>query len=143
MPASVTIIPEKECPTRTVGPSCRAKTRCAESTAAGSVVRGFCTAVALSPTACNLAITSDQHDPSANSPCTRTMLLAFVGTRFAPRARVEIVETTAAAAMAVVKLRLFIVIICLPCVADYLLPSEFRMDQSWRSRAIAETARPG
>src|SRR3981081_3913436 len=70
-------MPEKECPTRTVGPSCRATTRWPEATASGSVVRGFCTAVALSPAACNRAITSDQDDPSANSPCTRTMLLAF------------------------------------------------------------------
>src|SRR5260370_880912 len=77
MPASVTIMPEKECPTRTVGPSCRANTRWAEATASGSVVRGFCTAVALSPAACNRAITSDQDDPSANSPCTRTTLRAF------------------------------------------------------------------
>src|SRR6202790_2045979 len=77
MPASVTIIPEKECPTRTVGPSCRASTRSAEATASGSVVSGFCTAVALSPAACNRAITSDQLDPSANSPCTRTTFRAF------------------------------------------------------------------
>jgi hypothetical protein len=70
-------MPEKECPTRTVGPSCRASTRWAEATASGSVVRGFCTAVALSPAACNRAITSDQDDPSANSPCTRTTLRAF------------------------------------------------------------------
>src|SRR5260370_24336344 len=70
-------MPEKECPTRTVGPSCRASTRWAEATASGSVVRGFCTAVALSPAACNRAITSDQHEPSANSPCTRTTFRAF------------------------------------------------------------------
>src|ERR1700716_3483239 len=70
-------MPEKECPTRTVGPSCRASTRWAEATASGSVVRGFCTAVALSPAACNRAITSDQDDPSANSPCTRTTFRAF------------------------------------------------------------------
>src|ERR1700730_6578760 len=76
MPASVTIIPEKECPTRTVGPSCRASTRSAQATASGRVVSGFCTDVALSPAACNRAITSDQDDPSANSPCTRTMFLA-------------------------------------------------------------------
>src|SRR3981189_3549824 len=69
-------MPEKECPTRTVGPSCRASTRWAEATASGSVVRGFCTAVTLSPAACNRAITSDQDDPSANSPCTRTTLRA-------------------------------------------------------------------
>src|SRR5580658_1711398 len=77
MPASVTIIPEKECPTRTVGPSCRASTRSAAATASGSVVRGFCTDVTLSPAACNRGITSDQDDPSANSPCTRTTLRAF------------------------------------------------------------------
>src|SRR5580692_10030745 len=76
MPASVTIIPEKECPTRTVGPSCRASTRSAEATASGRVVSWFCTDVALSPAACNRAITSDQDDPSANSPCTRTTFLA-------------------------------------------------------------------
>src|SRR5258707_10339463 len=70
-------MPEKECPTRTVGPSCRASTRWAEATASGSVVRGFCTAVALSPAACNRASTSDQDDPSANSPCTRTTLRAL------------------------------------------------------------------
>src|SRR5712671_5831159 len=69
-------MPENECPTRTVGPSCRASTRWAEATASGSVVRGFCTAVALSPAACNRAITSDQDDASANSPCTRTTLRA-------------------------------------------------------------------
>src|ERR1700756_1990398 len=77
MPASVTIIPEKECPTRTVGPSCRDSTRSADATASGNVVSGFCTEVTLSPAACNRAITSDQDDPSANSPCTRTTLRAF------------------------------------------------------------------
>src|SRR6202043_449159 len=74
--ASVTIIPEKECPTRTVGPSCRASTRSAEATASGRVVSGFCREVTLSPGACNRAIPSDQDDPSANSPCTRTTFLA-------------------------------------------------------------------
>src|SRR5438874_2039313 len=77
MPASVTIIPEKECPTRTVGPSCRASTRSAEATASGSVVSGFCTAVTLRPAACKRAITSDQDDPSANNPCTRTTFRAI------------------------------------------------------------------
>src|SRR5580692_4579573 len=77
MPASVTIIPEKECPTRTVGPSCRASTRSAEATASGRVFSEFCTEVTLSPAACNRAITSDQLDPSANSPCTRTTFRAF------------------------------------------------------------------
>src|SRR6202044_1067867 len=73
-------MPEKECPTITVGPSWRASTRSAEATASGSVVRGFCTEVALSPAFCNRAITSDQDDPSANSPCTSTMLRAFGAT---------------------------------------------------------------
>jgi hypothetical protein len=41
IPASVTIIPEKECPTRTVGPSCRASTRSTAATASESVVRGL------------------------------------------------------------------------------------------------------
>src|SRR5262245_23724685 len=59
-------MPAKECPTRTVGPSCRASTRWAEATASGSVVSGFCTAVTLSPAACSRAITSDQHDPCAD-----------------------------------------------------------------------------
>src|SRR6266702_3285404 len=100
-------MPEKECPTRTVGPSCRASTRWAEATASGSVVRGFCTAVALSPDACNRAITSDQHDPSANSPCTRTTLRALVGVAVAAEPRVEINEVAAPATTAAEKVRLF------------------------------------
>src|SRR5271163_3964803 len=82
-PASVTIIPEKECPTNTDGPSCRASTRCAEATASGSVVRGFWTEVTFRPAACKRAITSDQHDPSANSPCTSTTLRAVTGAEVA------------------------------------------------------------
>src|SRR3954451_11832804 len=109
-------MPEKECPTRTVGPSCRASTRWAEATASGSVVRGFCTAVALSPAACNRAITSDQDDPSANSPCTRTTLRAFGGVAFAAMPRVEISEAAAPASRAVEKLRLFIIMMSLPLI---------------------------
>src|SRR3984893_6163483 len=70
-------MPEKECPTRTVGPSCRASTRSADATASGSVVSGFCTEVTLRPAVCNRAITSDQQEPAANSPCTRTTLRAL------------------------------------------------------------------
>src|ERR1700689_3399806 len=109
MPASVTIIPEKECPTRTVGPSCRASTRWAEATASGSVVRGFCTAVALSPAACNRAITSDQHDPSAKSPCTRTTLRALVGVAVAAMPRVDVNEAAAPATRAAEKERLLMI----------------------------------
>src|SRR3979490_2583621 len=67
-------MPEKEWPTRTVGPSCRASTRSADATASGSVVSGFCTEVTLRPAVCSRAITSDQQEPSANSPCPRTTL---------------------------------------------------------------------
>src|SRR5258706_2362589 len=110
-------MPEKECPTRTVGPSCRASTCWADATASGSVVRGFCTAVALSPAACNREITSDQLDPSANSPCTRTTLRASVGAGFAAMPRLEISDAAAPAAMAVEKVRLLIIMICLPSIA--------------------------
>src|SRR5947209_19077180 len=72
-------MPENECPTSTVGPSCLASTRCVSATASSSVVSGFCTEVTFSPTACSRAITSDQQDPSANSPWTRTMFLATGG----------------------------------------------------------------
>src|SRR5580658_1279652 len=89
-------MPEKECPTRTVGPSCRASTRWAEATASGKVVRGFCTDVQLNPAGCNRAITSDQQEPSANSPCTNTTLRTFVG--MAGGAAIPRVETREAAA---------------------------------------------
>src|SRR4029077_10099152 len=111
-------MPEKECPTSTVGPSCRASTRWAEATASGSVVSGFCTAVALSPAACNRAITSDQHEPSANSPCTSTTLPAFAGVEFAAMPRVEISEAAAPVTRAAEKARLFIIMISLPSRMD-------------------------
>jgi hypothetical protein len=76
-PASVTIMPENEWPTSTVGPSWSASARSAEATASSSVVNGFCTAVAFMPAACNRAMTSLQHDPSAKSPCARTTLRTF------------------------------------------------------------------
>src|SRR6476660_8614650 len=104
-------MPEKEWPTRTVGPSCRASTRSAEVTASGSVVSGFWTEVALSPAACNRAITSDQHDPSANRPCTNTTLLAFAGVEFVAMPRVEISEAAAPVTRAAEKSRLFIIMI--------------------------------
>src|ERR1700689_4904526 len=110
MPASVTIIPEKECPTRTVGPSCRASTRSAEATASGSVVKGFCTEVTFSPAACNRGTTSDQEEPSANSPCTSTTLRAFGGVAFAAMPRVEISEAAAPASRAVENVRLSIMV---------------------------------
>src|SRR5258705_6330508 len=47
--------------------------------ASRSVVRGFCTAVTWIPFCWSLAMTSDQHDPSAKSPCTRTTFPALGG----------------------------------------------------------------
>src|SRR5580658_262210 len=104
-------MPEKECPTRTVGPSCRASTRWAEATASGKVVRGFCTDVQLNPAGCNRAITSDQQEPSANSACTSTTLRAFSGVAFAAKPRVEISEAAVPVSRAVEKVRLFIIMI--------------------------------
>src|SRR5581483_3762503 len=80
--------------------------------ASGNVVSGFCIDVTLSPAACNRGMTSDQDDPSANSPCTSTTLLAFAGVAATPR--VEISEAAAPATRAVEKARLFIVMISLP-----------------------------
>ena len=104
-------MPEKEWPTRTVGPSCRASTRSAEATASGSVVSGFCTDVQLNPAVCSRAITSDQQEPSANSPCTSTTLRAFGGVAFAAMPRVEISEAAAPVSRALEKVRLFIIMI--------------------------------
>src|SRR3981189_617879 len=111
-------MPGKECPTKTVGPSCRASTRSAEATASGSVVNGFCTEVTLSLAACNRAITSDQHEPSANSPCTSTTLRAFTGVEFAAMPRVEISEASETGTSAAEKARLFIIMISLPSRID-------------------------
>src|SRR5439155_14454493 len=54
---------------------------------------------------CNRAITSVQHDPSANSPCTSTTLRAFAGVAFAAMPRVETSEAAAPASRAVEKVR--------------------------------------
>src|SRR6202045_2884713 len=104
-------MPEKEWPTRTVGPCCRATTLSAEATASGSVVKGFCTEVTFSPAACKRGITSDQEEPSANSPCTSTTLRAFSGVAFAAMPHVEINEAAAPASRVVEKMRLFIIMI--------------------------------
>src|SRR5580704_2097158 len=90
-------MPENEWPTNTVGPCCMASARCADATASGSVVSGFCTEVTLRPFGCSRAMTSDQDDPSANRPCTRTMFWALAaGCACARRCR----RGLAAAAMA-------------------------------------------
>ena len=69
-------MPAKECPASTVGPSCRDSTRLVSATASSSVVSGFWTEVAFSPAACRRGMTSDQDEPSAKSPCTRTTFRA-------------------------------------------------------------------
>src|ERR1700720_128385 len=107
-------MPEKECPASTVGPSCPASTRSAEATASGSVVKGFCTDVTFSPDACKCGITSDQLEPSANSPCTSTTLRAFGGAAFAAMPRVEISKAAAPASRAVEKVCLFIIVMSFP-----------------------------
>src|SRR4030088_2044695 len=119
-------MPEKEWPTRTVGPSCRASTLSADATASGSVVSGFCTEVALRPTACNRAITSDQQEPSANSPCTSTTLRAFGGVAFAAMPRVAISEAAAPASSAVEKVRRFIMMGLLGYEDDVLTSPRLR-----------------
>src|ERR1700731_3121889 len=70
-------MPANECATSTVGPGCRASARCVASTPACSVVNGFWTAMTWIPLGWSRAMTSDQHDPSANSPCTRTTFRAL------------------------------------------------------------------
>src|SRR4029453_18522422 len=75
-PASVAIMPEYECATRTVGPSIKASVRRANSQSSSSVRNGFCTEATFSPRACRYGITSDQQEPSAYAPCTSTTLRA-------------------------------------------------------------------
>src|SRR5207253_3175336 len=72
------------------------------------------TEVTLRPAVCNRSITSDQLDPSANSPCTSTTLRAFGGAAFAAMPPVEISEAAAPATRAVEKVRLFIIVMSLP-----------------------------
>jgi hypothetical protein len=83
----------------------------AEATASGSVVSGFCTEVTFMPAACRRGITSVQHEPSANRPCTSTTLRAFGGVVSAANARVEIIEAAAVASIAAEKLRRFMVVL--------------------------------
>jgi hypothetical protein len=104
------IMPEKEWPTRTVGPSCRASTRSAEATASGRVVNGFCTDVTFNP--CLQA--RNYFGPTGavgEQPCTSTTLRACSAVAFAAMPRVEISEAAAPVSRAVEKMRLFIIMI--------------------------------
>jgi hypothetical protein len=58
---------------------------------------------------CKRAITSDQDEPSAKSPCTSTTLRAFSAVAFTAAPRAEINETAAAVSSVVEKVRLFII----------------------------------
>jgi hypothetical protein len=59
-------------------------------------------------------MTSDQHDPSANSPCTSTTLRAFVGEGIAAIPRAETSEAATPATRVAEKARLLIAMIFLP-----------------------------
>ncbi|GIQ74751.1 hypothetical protein BraRD5C2_31920 [Bradyrhizobium sp. RD5-C2] len=54
---------------------------------------------------------SDQHEPSANRPCTSTTLRAFTGGVVAAMPREDTSEAAAPASKAVEKVRLFIIMI--------------------------------
>ena len=108
-PTSVTIIPEKEWPTSTVGPGCAAIARRAASDASCSEVRGFCTLVQLTPFCWRRAMTFDQQEPSANSPCTKTTFFVF-GDVWALATRLS-KGRAALAATAPINVRRFIIIV--------------------------------
>jgi hypothetical protein len=109
-PTSETIIPEKEWPTSTAGPGCAAIARRAASEASRSEVRGFCTLVQLTPICCRPAMTLDQQEPSAKSPCTKTTFLVF-GAVWALATRLSNGKA-APAATARINVRRFIVVSC-------------------------------
>src|SRR3954468_4258682 len=101
-------MPEKEWPTSTVGPDCAAIARRAASDASFSEVRGFCTLVQLMPFCWRRAMTLDQQEPSANSPCTKTTFFVF-GEGWALATRLS-KGSAALTATAPINVRRFIVI---------------------------------
>src|SRR6185437_8353495 len=74
VPSAVMIWPPYECPATRVGPSWRRSTRRSRSTSSASLVRPNWGAVTLYPSACSCSMTAFQLEPSAQAPCTRTML---------------------------------------------------------------------
>src|SRR6202041_163166 len=52
LPASLIIVPAKECPTKTVGPSWDARARRVAATSSANEVNGFCTTVTFKPARC-------------------------------------------------------------------------------------------
>src|SRR6185436_4172389 len=103
-------MPEKEWPTSTVGPGCAAIARRAASDASCSDVRGFCTLVQLTPFGWRRAMTFDQQEPYANSPCTKTAFFVF-GDVWAVATRLN-KGRAAAAATAPINVRRFIIVSC-------------------------------
>jgi len=67
--------------------------------------------VTLSPACCNRGMTSSQLEPSANNPCTSTMLRALTCAGLAACPRLEITEAAAPAARPAAKTRLFIMMV--------------------------------
>jgi hypothetical protein len=104
--------------------------RRAASDASCSEVRGFCTLVQLTPFGWRRAMTFDQQEPSANSPCTNTTFLVFGGV-WALATRLS-KGRTAPAATAPINVRRFI-------MASFRTTGDFAT--SWK-KAISLQVRP-
>src|ERR671936_421413 len=75
-PAAAPVItaPPYEWPTTTTGPDCASITRFVVSTSVASDVSGFWTAITVYPWSWRRGMTSCQLEPSANAPCTSTIV---------------------------------------------------------------------
>src|SRR5215467_11376519 len=73
-PASVITDPPQECPTRTTSPSPRSIALLVAATSSSRDVVGFCTEITMYPLSTSGLITLLQQDPSAQSPCTKTIV---------------------------------------------------------------------
>src|SRR5262249_27570265 len=91
-------------------PGCAAIARRAASDASCSEVRGFCTLVQLILFCWRRAMTFDQQEPSANSPCTKTTFFVL-GDVWALATRLRKGRAAAAAAaIASINVRRFIIV---------------------------------
>src|SRR5215475_14840133 len=66
--------PPQECPTRITSPSARSIALLVAVTSSARDVVGFCTEITLYPWSTNGLITLLQEEPSAQSPCTKTIV---------------------------------------------------------------------
>src|SRR5262245_10601070 len=66
--------PPQECPTRTTSPSARSIALLVAATSSAREVVGFCTEITLYPWSTSGLITLLQEEPSAQSPCTKTIV---------------------------------------------------------------------